>query len=98
MRFYSRGFYYNWVARGFRVVHRPGVSRAFFRDEPQGDFFYLTDLGGFDLPDQNGPFQIIHFSVDQEVLDGPFDFANRLELAAWLSSRSTIPIPTDPRV
>lgn len=98
MRFYSRGFYYNWVERGFRVVHTPGVARAFVREEPHGDYFHLTDLGGFDLPDQNGPFQIIHFSAQSNVLDGPHDFANRLELAAWLSTRSTIPIPTDPRV
>lgn len=98
MRFYSRGFYFNWVQRGFRVDHRPGVSRAYVREEPQGDFFLLTDPGGFDLPDQNGPFQITHFSAQQDVLDGPCDFANRLELAAWLNTRSTIPIPTDPRV
>lgn len=97
MRFYSRGFYYNWVERGFRVQHQPGIARAFVRDEPSGEFLYLTDLGGFDLPDQEGPFQIIHFSANQEVLAGPTICSDRLALAAWLSQRSTIPIPTDPR-
>jgi hypothetical protein len=98
MRFYSRGFYYNWVERGFRIQHHPGVARAFVRDEPCGEFFYLTDTGGFDLPDHNGPFQIIHFSAQAEILDGPAICLTRQELAAWLSQRSTISIPTDPRI
>ncbi|TWU17374.1 hypothetical protein Pla52o_51780 [Novipirellula galeiformis] len=91
-------FYINWLERGFRVVHTPGIARAYMRIENDGDFFVLTDLGGCDLPQRNGPFQITQFSKDDQVVDGPMVLDSRLGLAAWLRSRCTIPIPTDPRM
>ncbi len=91
-------FYVNWLERGFRVVHTPGIARAFVRVENNGDHFTLTDLGGFDLPQRNGPFQATHFNKHDEVIEGPIICNTRLGLAAWLRSRSTIPIPTDPRM
>lgn len=91
-------FYRNWIERGFQMVHKPGVSRAWVRVESDGRQLILTDTGGFDLPDPNGPFQICIFNRVDEVTDGPVELPNRLALARWLRERSTVPIPTDPRM
>ncbi len=91
-------FYLNWIERGFRVFHKPGVSRAWIRVESDGRQLILTDTGGFDLPNRNGPFQICVLNQDDEFTEGPVTLPNRLALARWLRERSTIPIPTDPRM
>lgn len=91
-------FFVNWIERGFRVDHKPGVSRAWVRVEKDGRQLILTDLGGFDLPSRGGPFQVCVISRDDEMLDGPVQHSNRLALARWLRDRSSIPIPTDPRM
>ena len=91
-------FYVNWIERGFRVSHTPGVSRAYMRVEPDGRHLILTDQGGFDLPSRDGPFQICIISDDDQMLDGPTELPTRLALARWLRGRSSIPIPTDPRM
>lgn len=91
-------FYVNWIERGFRVEHRPGISRAWVRVEKDGRQLILTDPGGFDLPCRDGPFQVCMVSRDNEMLDGPVQLGNRLSLARWLRSRSAIPIPTDPKI
>ena len=91
-------FYINWIERGFQMVHKPGVSRALVRVESDGRQLILTDVGGFDLPHRNGPFVICIVNRDDELLDGPVELPNRLALARWLRERSTIPIPTDPRM
>jgi len=91
-------FYVNWIERGFQMVHKPGVSRAWVRLESDGRQLILTDVGGFDLPHRNGPFLICIVNRDDELSDGPVELPNRLALARWLRERSTIPIPTDPRM
>ena len=91
-------FYFHWIERGFQMVQKPGVSRAWLRLESDGRQLILTDTGGFDLPDREGPFQICILDRDDEVTDGPTELPNRLALARWLRERSTIPIPTDPRM
>lgn len=91
-------FYFNWIERGFQIVHKPGVSRALVRVESDGRQLVLTDTGGFDLPDRNGPFQICIINSGDELLEGPVELPSRLALARWLRERSTIPIPTDPRM
>lgn len=91
-------FYVNWIERGFQMVHKPGVSRAWVSVESEGRQLILTDVGGFDLPHRNGPFLICIVNRDDELLDGPVELPNRLALARWLRERSTIPIPTDPRM
>jgi len=90
--------YDSWIDRGFDVYHTPGVSRAWVRTETDGEQFLLTDAIGFDLPDHDGPFQIFHFASDGELIAGPVRLETRLALAAWLRQRTTIPIPTDPRI
>lgn len=91
-------FYFNWIERGFKVHHKPGVSRAFIRTEADGRQLILTDLGGFDLPNRNGPFLICVIDRNDQLVDGPVELPTRLALARWLRERSTIPIPTDPRM
>lgn len=91
-------FYLNWIERGFQMVHRPGISRAWVRVEADGRQLILTDTGGFDLPDREGPFQICIVNRNDEMTDGPIELVDRLALARWLRERSTIPIPTDPRM
>lgn len=91
-------FYLEWIERGFQVVHTPGVARAWIRTEADGIQLILTDLGGFDLPSTDGPFQICVINRDAQLIDGPAQLSNRLALARWLRERSTIPIPTDPRM
>lgn len=91
-------FYLNWIERGFRMAHKPGVSRAWVRVEPDGRQLILTDPNGFDLPDRDGPFQICIINRNDQVADGPTELPDRLALARWLRERSTIPIPTDPRL
>ncbi|MEM6365691.1 MAG: hypothetical protein AAF745_14780 [Planctomycetota bacterium] len=91
-------FYFNWIERGFRLLHKPGVSRAWVRVESDGRQLILTDIGGFDLPNRDGPFLICIINRDDELIDGPVELPNRLALARWLGQRSTIPIPTDPRM
>ncbi|MDG2221961.1 MAG: hypothetical protein P8L85_11300 [Rubripirellula sp.] len=91
-------FYINWIERGFRVDHKPGVSRAYVRTESDGRQVILTDLGGFDLPSRDGPFRICVINRDDQVVDGPVDIPTRIALARWLRVRSSIPIPTDPRM
>ena len=91
-------FYFNWIERGFQMVHKPGVSRAWVRTESDGRQLILTDTSGFDLPCREGPFQICIINRDDEVMEGPVLLKSRLALARWLRERSTIPIPTDPRM
>ncbi|SMP45888.1 hypothetical protein SAMN06265222_10218 [Neorhodopirellula lusitana] len=91
-------FYVNWIERGFQVHHKPGVSRAWVRAESDGRQLILTDLGGFDLPSRDGPFQACVLSADNVLLDGPVQIPTRLALARWLRDRSDVPIPTDPRM
>lgn len=91
-------FYANWIERGFRLEHAPGISRAWVRTEPDGRQLVLTEPGGYDLPSRDGPFQICLFGSDDQVLEGPVEIHSRLALAHWLRDRSTIAIPTDPRM
>jgi len=91
-------FFIDWIERGFNVDHRPGVSRAWVRVEKDGRQLILTDLGGFDLPSRDGPFQACVVNGDDEMVDDPIQLPTRLALARWLRERSTIPIPTDPRM
>ncbi|MEO1615484.1 MAG: hypothetical protein AAFV88_06515 [Planctomycetota bacterium] len=91
-------FYINWIERGFQVVHKPGVSRAYVRIEDDGRQLILTDSGGFDLPNRDGPFHICVINRDDQMVDGPVVLPTRLALARWLRERSTVPIPTDPRM
>lgn len=91
-------FYQQWIERAFRVEHVPGVARSWQRFEPDGSLIILTDAGGFDLPNRNGPFYATHLGQDDLVLAGPIQLPTRLSLAVWLRVRSTCPIPTDPRV
>jgi hypothetical protein len=60
------------------------VARSWLRVENDGKYFVLTNVGGFDLPPHDGPFQIIHFAKDDEVLEGPEVLPDRFHLAAWL--------------
>lgn len=91
-------FYLNWIERGFRMNHTPGVSRAWVRVESDGSQFILTDAGGFDLPHRDGPFQVCVIDSDDQMVEGPVEIVDRLALARWLRERSTVPIPTDPRM
>ncbi|OYP34224.1 hypothetical protein [Rhodopirellula sp. MGV] len=91
-------FYQQWIERAFRVEHRPGIARSYWRVEPDGTIIMLTDEGGFDLPSRDGPFLAIHMDRDNNVLCGPECLPTRLSLAVWLRPRSTCPIPTDPRI
>ena len=36
-------FYLNWIERGFQLVHKPGISRAWVRVESDGRQLILTD-------------------------------------------------------
>lgn len=91
-------FYLNWVERGFLVQHKPGFSRAWMRVESDGRQLILSDVGGFDLPPRDGPFHACILDSDDQVVHGLIELPNRLSLARWLRERSTIPIPTDPRM
>ena len=91
-------FYTNWIERAFGVIQKPGVSRAWRRTERDGTEIILTDLGGFDLPNRDGPFCAIHLDGEDRVVAGPKVLYSRLALAVWLRQRSTCPIPTDPRL
>ncbi|MBB3209580.1 hypothetical protein FHS27_005420 [Rhodopirellula rubra] len=93
MRFYS-----HWIERAFSLTHTPGIARSWQRVEPNGSLIVLTDAGGFDLPSREGPFLATHLSAHDELLSGPELLPTRLSLAVWLRSRSTCPIPTDPRM
>jgi len=55
--------YDHWIERNFQVHHTPGISRSLVRIEDNGEHFLLTDVGGYDVPSTNGPFQIMHFSA-----------------------------------
>ncbi|MFG0288433.1 MAG: hypothetical protein ACF8CQ_09665 [Rhodopirellula sp. JB044] len=90
--------YKQWIENGFEVQHTPGVSRSLIRIETNGDYFLLTDSGGYDIPNDDGPFRIMQLSRTGMLIDGPTNFGNRLALAAWLRRRSSIAIPTDPRM
>ncbi|MEM6469829.1 MAG: hypothetical protein AAF802_09780 [Planctomycetota bacterium] len=89
---------FNWIERGFQIVRRPGISRAWIRVEPDGRQLILTDTHGFDLPNREGPFQICVISHDDELIEGPIELSTPLALARWLRERSTIAIPADPRM
>ena len=91
-------FYFNWIERGFSMHHKPGISRAWVRVEPDGRQLILTSPGGFDVPSRDGPFHACIINRDDQMVDGPIELPTRLALARWLRERSTVSIPTDPRM
>jgi len=92
MRWYSA-----WLETEFRVHHSPGVARAWLRIEPTGDWYMVTDPGGYDLPERDGPFVVTHVARGPEHDEDPQLLPHRAALAAWLRERTTCRIPTDNR-
>ena len=61
----------HWTACGFDVEHTPGVARAYVRFQSDGSQWIVTDLEGFDLPETDGPYQVMLLAADGEMLHGP---------------------------
>lgn len=60
----------HWLQfQGFTVVHTPGISRAWRYEFPDGRFLLVTDVGGFDLPEQGGPYSAICLSRQDELVE-----------------------------
>lgn len=93
MRLYDR-----WLELQFGVTQTPGVARALTHFENNGDQTIITDAGGFDLPNRNGPFLVYRVARDGRTLDEPTLIESRHILARWLYNRIRIHIPTDPRL
>ena len=82
------GILQKWFEHGFEVEHTPGVARSLLRVESCGAQFILTDLEGFDLPCECGPFQIMRVSNDGQTTSGPEVFEDVDGVVAWIASRS----------
>ena len=55
---------------GFHVWCVAGISRAWRRFAQHGSYVLVTDIGGFDLPEPNGPYQVVPLTAQDDFVDG----------------------------
>ncbi len=72
------------LAWGFQLCHHGGISRAWQRILEDGRVLLVTDEGGFDLPEPDGPFHLIELSPDQEMIGEVVRLGNPLALRHYL--------------
>ena len=54
---------------GFHVWCVPGVSRAWRRFQDDGSYLLVTDVGSYDLPEPNGPYQAMLLTAQDELVE-----------------------------
>src|SRR5262245_10544701 len=69
---------------GFHVWSVGGVSRAWRRFQKDGSYILVTDIGGYDLPDQTGPYQAMILSAADELMDLRPMISRPAKLVSWL--------------
>lgn len=77
----------DWAQYGFEMVHTPGVARALVKVDATGSEFIVTDEEGFDLPDPDGPFQLMELTREGEMVGTPQVFAHSKDVIKLVESR-----------
>ena len=70
---------------GFRLWHIGGVSKAWRKFDRDGGYVLVTDVGGCDLPEENGPFLVWAFTTADDLQDDVLFAGSRAELLAILT-------------
>jgi hypothetical protein len=69
---------------GFHVWCVGGVSRAWRRFQDDGSYLLVTDVGGYDLPEPNGPYQAMLLTAQDELVEIQPPFWQASRLVRWL--------------
>jgi hypothetical protein len=68
---------------GFHIWHLPGVSRAWRYEMINGSCVLITDLGGYDLPEPNGPYAAIALSSTDDLIEVQTCLRDPQEAVRW---------------
>ena len=74
----------------FEVQHTPGVARALVKVCESGNQIMVTDVGGYDLPPAEGPFQVMLLTAYDEPIEGPLEFADKVAMQQWIESNAEL--------
>lgn len=75
---------------GFHIWCVGGVSRAWRRFQQDGSYILVTDVGGYDLPEPNGPYQALQFTAKDELVDVRSLIGQASQLVRWLRRRERL--------
>ncbi len=81
----SESFVKRWATTGFDVWHLGGISRAWRKLLPDGGYILVTDVGGYDLPEEDGPFLVWRFASDDQLVGDVFTVHDVNELSNILT-------------
>jgi len=75
---------------GFHIWCIAGVSRAWRRFDQNGSYVLVTDIGGFDLPEPNGPYQAVQLTAQDEFVESRSPIWRASQLVRWLRRRERL--------
>ncbi len=73
-----------FLTLGFHVWHIPGVSRAWRREFADGSFLLVTDSGGYDLPEPQGPWSGMFLSGRDEFIELAPPARRMQQIVRWI--------------
>lgn len=73
-----------FIRMGFVLNHTPGIARAWRRELPTGDYLLVTNVEGYDLPEQGGPYSACYFSVRDECIEFVALLPSAKHLVNWV--------------
>jgi hypothetical protein len=75
---------------GFHVCCVGGISRAWRRFQRDGSYLLVTDVGGYDLPEANGPYQAVQLTANDELVEVRLLIQRASRLVRWLRRRERL--------
>lgn len=75
---------------GFHIWCVGGISRAWRRFQCDGSYLLVTDIGGYDLPETNGPYQAMQLTANDELVEVRSLIWRASRLVRWLRGRERL--------